>query len=551
MTYTLRLSQNTEGQNKYSTEVTFEDGSLFRRSAKSCFDFGLTAQDQEDLRWYLEDFLQYPIDPAPKIAARIENRMIEVGVELFEKVFQASDDTRALWDVLRARLADTRIEISTEERNAETIPWELLRESMTDIPLALRTRAFVRTYSNSGRRLRVPHIGPVPIRILLVICRPYGRWDVPFRSVASRLVKVISESAREVFQLEVLRPPTFSHLARALDRAKAAGQPFHVVHFDGHGVYEDALARTSGIARQNGRGYLLFENAAYQGNEEYVHGESLGRTLSEAGVSLLVMNSCRSAHADPLAAPEESKAETAPQARAFGSLAQEVLKAGVPGVVAMRYNIYVVTAAQFVANLYARLAQGSSLGEAATSGRKQLHDQPLRKIAYAPHSLQDWVVPFIYEARPVNLFPSNESISPTITFEHKGASTKLVGLDPMLPKEPGAGFFGRDETLLAIDRAFDTHHVVLLQAFAGSGKTSTAAEFARWYAQTGGVRGLVLFTSFEQHKPLARVIDQIEQAFRQTPAQLDSNWLALSDEDRYQAAFRVLQRIPALDMGQY
>ena len=47
------------------------------------------------------------------------------------------------------------------------------------------------------------------------------------------------------------------------------------------------------------------------------------------------------------------------QVRAFGSLAQEVMDAGVTGVVAMRYNVYVVTAAQFVADLYAGLAQAN------------------------------------------------------------------------------------------------------------------------------------------------------------------------------------------------
>ena len=56
-----------------------------------------------------------------------------------------------------------------------------------------------------------------------------------------------------------------------------------------------------------------------------------------------------------------------------------------------------------------------------------------------------------------------------------------------VPRPPDAGFFGRDETLLAIDRKFDTQQVVLLHAYAGAGKTTTAAEFARWYAATGGL----------------------------------------------------------------
>ena len=36
-------------------------------------------------------------------------------------------------------------------------------------------------------------------------------------------------------------------------------------------------------------------------------------------------------------------------------------------------------------------------------------------------------------------------------------------------------FFGRDEALTGMDRAFDTHQMVLLHAFAGAGKTATAA----------------------------------------------------------------------------
>ena len=44
--------------------------------------------------------------------------------------------------------------------------------------------------------------------------------------------------------------------------------------------------------------------------------------------------------------------------------------------------------------------------------------------------------------------------------------------------------------------------------FYGTGrrKTSTAREFAVWYQLTGGVQGPVLFTSFERHLPLARLL---------------------------------------------
>jgi len=252
--------------------------------------------------------------------------------------------------------------------------------------------------------------------------------------------------------------------------------------------------------------------------------------------------------------------------RALGSLAQEVVDAGVAGVVAMRYNVYVETAAKFMADLYCPLAQGQSLGEVVSFARKQLADDPMRTIAYEPRALQDWQVPVAFEAAPVALFPKRPKPTPLVitlgnadssqlaepcrrTLEVRlritlgnADSSQLAGL----PSRPDAGFFGRDETLLALDRAFDGQSIVLLHAYAGSGKTTTAAEFARWYKLTGGVTGSVLFTSFEQYRPLSRVLDQVGQAFGGMLEQTGVQWLALSEAGRRAVALDVLRQVPVL-----
>src|SRR5690242_15053026 len=204
---TLRLTQFKEDANRYRVEVAFESDGLPRQTAIARFDFSLTAQDYEDLRWYLEDFLQYPLDPAPKIAARIEQRLVAIGTQLFKDIFQSSEDARDLWATLRDRLEDTRVEIITEVTEAAAIPWELIRDPKTDTPLSLRAHSFVRAHAHPAERPKLPQTADGPIRILLVICRPGGSDDVPFRSVASRLIKGLSQS--ELFQLDVLRPPTF------------------------------------------------------------------------------------------------------------------------------------------------------------------------------------------------------------------------------------------------------------------------------------------------------------------------------------------------------
>src|SRR5260370_5763050 len=70
-------------------------------AAETEFDFALSQQDRERFRWYLEDFLQFPLDPAPAIAQSVEHRMAEVGTDLFKHIFHANDQTRDLWAILR------------------------------------------------------------------------------------------------------------------------------------------------------------------------------------------------------------------------------------------------------------------------------------------------------------------------------------------------------------------------------------------------------------------------------------------------------------------
>jgi len=555
----LRIKQTAlpEGRHQVDLDLT---GDGAPRAATSTFAFALSPQDEEDLRWYLEDFLQYPHEPAPTIARRVEGRIAEIGTELFQAVFQANDDTRKIWSRVEERLPETRIEIVSGITEAATIPWELLREPSTTSALALTAHSFVRAQPNTARAPHLPARKKGKIRILLVICRPREERDVPFRSVASQLIRGLSEANREAYDLDVLRPPTFEQLGKVLRQAQREGQPYHVVHFDGHGTYMEVeepgtlgalLGRLTSIVlagpREGNHGYLWFENPQLEDKGELVDGTSLGQLLSATGVSALVLNACRSAHTEPAEKPGADGTDPHSQVRAFGSLAQEVMDAGVAGVVAMLYNLYAVTAARLVAELYASFVRGATLGEAVTLARKNLADNPLREVVYAPLPLQDWTVPVVYEATPLQLFPKAKDDGGLKIHVATGDTASATGsLDPDLPPPPDAGFYGRDETLLALDRAFDRTSIVLLHAYAGSGKTTTAAEFARWYSLTGGVEGPVLFTTFERYLPLPRVLDRIGQVFGAALEGAGVHWLALDDATRRQAALQVLAQVPVL-----
>ncbi|WP_187970250.1 CHAT domain-containing protein [Aquibium microcysteis] len=522
--------------------------------------FALPAADRERIRWYLEDYLEFDHDPAPAIAKSVETLMERTGADLFAQVFQSSPEGQRCWALASMALPQTRIEIVTDVRTATDLPWELMRDAASGTTLALSAREFVRG-ARGAQQMFVAQEEPGVVRILLVIARPGGGRDVPFRSVASRLVRRLGDAAGKGWRLDVLRPPTFRQLASVLRTAADSGEPYHVVHFDGHGGYGDLASPSDGMGRSSvhaydaaagGRqGFLVFEDDEKEDRSDCVGGDRLGPLLRDAGVQALILNACRSAFAESPnePAPESDEARTAlAEAAAYGSLAQQVMQAGLGGVVAMRYSVWVVTAADFVERLYERLSSGATLGQAVAAARKALADDPMREVGAVPRPLSDWHVPLVWERAPQRLWPQRAAAVLAAPQE----ASRGAFVDPKLPRAPDFGFFGRDETLHALDRGFDdrgdfSQRVILLSAFAGSGKTQVAAEFARWYAATGGVQGAVLFSSFERHLPLPRVLDRIGEMFGGALAAAGVQWHAIVDEaERRAVALDVLRQVPVL-----
>ncbi|HET8659751.1 MAG TPA: tetratricopeptide repeat protein [Micromonosporaceae bacterium] len=346
-----------------------------------------------------------------------------------------------------------------------------------------------------------------------------------------------------------------------------------MVHFDGHGTYLDpaglADGSVSGLAvtrfgvlgpvEPGPHGYLLFEQPDSDHNQLLVGGSAVGALLVRTGVAVLLLNACRSAYAEAPPTPAATDAGDDPdqRVRAYGSLALEVTGQGVAGVVAMRYNVWVVTAAQFVADLYTALLNGQPLGSAVSAGRRQLAASPDRTIAYRPVPLQDWSVPVVYEAAPVPILarPAATAGQPRIVVSPPAAGRTGDGAAvDGLPHRPDVGFFGRDETLLALDRAFDKHRIVLLHGYAGSGKTTTAVELARWYATTGGLTdptlgadGTVVFSSLEHHTPLPRLLNDWAAAHAPLLAANGIAWDAVTDPTtRRSIAVQVMTQVPVL-----
>jgi hypothetical protein len=276
-------------------------------------------------------------------------------------------------------------------------------------------------------------------------------------------------------------------------------------------------------------GEIFFENPELEYNAQSVKAPALGKLLYETQVAVLILNACRSAYSEPPELPKQVS-DLHQQIRQFGSFAHAVMDCGARGVVAWRYSVFVDTAAQYMLDLYRALASGMPLGEAATFARKQL--------SVGDRDIEDWIVPIVFEAAPAPLFAKAQE---TIEIKLKAPAASA---ESGLPHAPDIGFIGRDETILKLDRTFDEQSIVLLHAYAGSGKTSTASEFVCWYQQTGGLSGPVLFTSFAQYKTLAEVLDRLGRVFEATLARNGIQWLTLTGREQRDIALQLLGQVP-------
>ena len=470
------------------TVSTWPEGELPETVSSAPLAWSLDDDVLEDLRWYLEDYLRAPFGVWEDRGPQIQKRLGEWGEAVFSSVFGAGPARDAY---MRAKAMQGPVELVFRSGSAALLglPWELMRDPSG--PVALNLAGVSRSLPVAARAQTVEVPGG-RLRVLMVIARPAGTGDVGYRMIARPLLERLNAVRGEV-DLVVLRPPTLDGLRQALVEAKAAGKPFHMVHFDGHGKLAD---RSSGAGRSwkarpgmlvdGGEGVLAFERPG--GGADYVAAPVIAQVLKDAGVPVVVLNACQSG-----AVGKELEA----------AVATALLRSGMAAVVAMAYSVYAVAAAEFMAAFYEALFAGQTVSMAVTAGRRRLFQQDLRPSAKGEMPLADWLVPVHYLRRDVS-FGQARAARPA----------RAPSLDAMLDQlrqpvaaleggaksfDPVGEFVGRDGLFYELEAATRLHKVVVLHGPGGTGKTELAKAFGRWWRDTGGVDDpeWVVWHSFE------------------------------------------------------
>lgn len=484
-TLTLNLIDAAHGKKDTRIQVALE-GFSQESNAECNFEFNFDPPTQEAFRWYIEDYPNQESLVNHGVARGIDSRLQRLGEDLFSKVFLSTEGTKHVWETAVRTFEQVDLRIVGRPKTLSTIPWELMRDPHNIGWLALRSASFSRRMSSHHNDV----ITQDKIRVLLVTSRPDGVADIGYRVIGKSLI-AIQESYGKLFEVELLRSPTFSALARALEKARDSNDPYSIVHFDGHGIWPAEPITSSNASNPDlFRGYAIFEDPQSPINRQTVDGTRLGSVLVNHGVKALVLNSCRSAHSAEF--PRASDSETADEAerreKASRSFGDEVALAGVPAVIAMRFNIQAEIATAFCENFYASLLSGEAFSRAVTAARRKLARYYSETDLTRPsgNSNLDWLQPITYSNADIRLTSAQ--------IASKAQPSEAQSID-RFPAEPRHGFVGRDNVFFSLDRTLSTSvrdsntcSPVLLYGMHGIGTTATAVAFARWFVSTGGIR---------------------------------------------------------------
>ena len=90
--------------------------------AESTFDLDIDDAVAERVRWYLEDYAEFPLDPAPEVAVTAENDLAGLGRGLFTAVFGTGDGARIWAQATVDGLSGVRVEIDADPAHAPGHP---------------------------------------------------------------------------------------------------------------------------------------------------------------------------------------------------------------------------------------------------------------------------------------------------------------------------------------------------------------------------------------------------------------------------------------------
>jgi hypothetical protein len=297
--------------------------------------------------------LQYQLDRILR-RATTASEMRKVGQALFNALFPPP--ILKLWSRTVGGLGDQmglRLRLHIGPVELMVLPWELIFDEEY---LGLRRRYPIVRFLDLPASAKPLAVQP-PLRVLVLVSQPK---DLPSFVVPDELAN-IRESLGELpvqINVDVVEGAHRQALLAVLR------EDYHVLHFVGHGTFD------------GDEGHLIFEND--QGRSDPLPALLLGQMVSDSDLRLAVLSACETS----LAGGNTS----------FGGVAHQLVRGGIPAVVAMQSSIPDKSAIAFSRGLYGALTQGWSVDASVQEGRRAI----MTTLGSGWEGSVDWAVPTLH-----------------------------------------------------------------------------------------------------------------------------------------------------------
>lgn len=294
------------------------------------------------------------------------NELNTFGQRLFRYVIR--NGIKQLYDRLPLDIL-TRVHILTDQPELQSLPWEYWQDPNQIPGGPWLNRSIVRVIPTIGRAAPVPfNLGAKSkLRILFVYAVPQDQTLVSWPPLKTQIETSLTLSAgipADRFELNVIQG-TGEALFQAI---QSETEKYDIFQFSGHGDVDPMTKE----------GRILLVDSKKSDQSHPVTANRLAMILQGRGVRLAVLSACLTAAgnaADP-----------------FSIVAEALLRAGIPAVVANQLPVPDESVATFVGALYAQLLTTGDIDMAVNSGRVKLAFD----LAKPQDATLEWGIPTLY-----------------------------------------------------------------------------------------------------------------------------------------------------------
>jgi CHAT domain-containing protein len=390
-------------------------------------DFHATEREFLQQRKMLSDS-----EPNPRFAPDL--RKI-VGARLFKMLFPTEPMRRVLENAYRSPGAiHYSLTFNAEATTVGDLPWELLYHD-NDFLIGGGRGSLSRHLAYGRVEYPRPTLSLQELNVLLIMPRPPGLQTLD-RADAEALAAV------EGVHIERLAAETSDAFTDYMRTHSGDAAP-HVIHFDGHGAYgkrcwtcrhvspmraetcTNSECTRSALDAQP-QGFLAWEHPRF--GLEMVSATAFANQIGfvsrgeRSSLRLIVVSACRSG--------------SSTGGSAFSGIAQRLIKASVPAVVAMQFEVRADTATAFADSLYRSIVRDDSLSDAVAEARTMIDgledDQWYRPVLYFA------ATPEVSEGRLFQLGQERTAVDPNASDRTlvEQARQALVRAHDLAPAQP-------------------------------------------------------------------------------------------------------------------